>query len=120
MEPDFWSDNAKAQEILRRKKFVDDRISAFAGLQKAMENLEFSMELWEMEPDGEVEAEISEQWDKFTKDVENFKIETLTANMTETMPYCQFMQAREERMHRIGRKCCIECTADMEKKRDTK
>ena len=51
MEPDFWSDNAKAQEIL--------------------------MELWEMEPDGEVEAEISEQWDKFTKDVENFKIETL-------------------------------------------
>ena len=46
MEPDFWSDNAKAQEILRRKKFVDDRISAFAGLQKAMENLEFSMELW--------------------------------------------------------------------------
>jgi peptide chain release factor 2 len=35
------------------------------------------MELWEMEPDGEVEAEISEQWDKFTKDVENFKIETL-------------------------------------------
>lgn len=77
MEPDFWSDNAKAQEILRRKKFVDDRISAFAGLQKAMENLEFSMELWEMEPDGEVEAEISEQWDKFTKDVENFKIETL-------------------------------------------
>ena len=30
-----------------------------------------------MEPDGEVEAEISEQWDKFTKDVENFKIETL-------------------------------------------
>lgn len=77
MEPDFWSDNAKAQEILRRKKFVDDRISAFAGLQKAMENLEFSMELWEMEPDGEVESEISEQWDKFTKDVENFKIETL-------------------------------------------
>ena len=77
MEPDFWSDNAKAQEILRRKKFVDDRISAFAGLQKAMENLEFSMELWEMEPKGEVEAEISEQWDKFTKDVENFKIETL-------------------------------------------
>lgn len=77
MEPDFWSDNAKAQEILRRKKFVDDRISAFAGLQKAMENLEFSMELWEMEPDGEEEAEISEQWDKFTKDVENFKIETL-------------------------------------------
>lgn len=77
MEPDFWSDNAKAQEILRRKKFVDDRISAFAGLQKAMENLEFSMELWEMEPDGEVKAEISEQWDKFTKDVENFKIETL-------------------------------------------
>ena len=77
MEPDFWSDNAKAQEILRRKKSVDDRISAFAGLQKAMENLEFSMELWEMEPDGEVEAEISEQWDKFTKDVENFKIETL-------------------------------------------
>ena len=77
MESDFWSDNAKAQEILRRKKFVDDRISAFAGLQKAMENLEFSMELWEMEPDGEVETEISEQWDKFTKDVENFKIETL-------------------------------------------
>lgn len=75
--PEFWEDNTKAQEILRQKKTVDQRISAFSSLEKAMENLEFSMELWELDGDGIIGAEIEKSWREFQKDFDNLKIDTL-------------------------------------------
>ena len=77
MKDGFWDDQEKAQNILKTKKALEAEVSDFEKLETGIDDLEVSVELYEMEPEEELESSIEELLDKIEKDTETVKIRTL-------------------------------------------
>ena len=74
---DLWQDINKAQKIMRETKILKDQIKEFEDLQNKIEDLEVLIELSIEEEDYNVYKEIKEEFEKISKEAEDFKLSTL-------------------------------------------
>lgn len=74
---DLWEDTQKAQKIMRQTKALKDQIKEFEGLVNMVEDLEVLIELSIEEEDYDVYKEIKEDFQKISKEAEEFKLSTL-------------------------------------------
>ncbi len=75
--PDFWSDQENAQKVLKEKKQKEDSVADYEGLRAGLEDLEVLIELADEEGGEELTGEINEAYERFNKELEDFRIKTL-------------------------------------------
>ncbi len=73
----FWSDQEKAQKVLKEKKSIENRLEEYAGLEKELGDIEELIELADEEDDEEMASEILSSAAKLEKELEDLKLRTL-------------------------------------------
>ena len=74
---DFWQDIDEAQKVMQETKGLKDQIREFEDLKNMIEDLEVLIELSIEEEDYNVYKEIREDFEKVSKEAEDFKLSTL-------------------------------------------
>jgi len=74
---DFWSDSEKAQKIVKNLSDIKNQIEEYEHLVSAIEDLEVLLDLVGEEEGYELYKDLKEQFDKVSKQAEEFKISTL-------------------------------------------
>lgn len=74
---DFWSDSEKAQKIVKNLSDIKNQIEEYEHLVSAIEDLEVLLELVGEEEGYELYKDLKVQFDKVSKQAEEFKISTL-------------------------------------------
>ena len=77
LEEDFWKDNKNSSKVLSKIKRLKSKCSDFKEIEKEIENLEELVELIKLEPDEELEKEISIDVKKLQKNVEKLELSSL-------------------------------------------
>lgn len=77
VKENFWSDAEKAEEILKSKKALTDKLSEYEGLVAKFSDIETLLQLAEEENDEESAREALELSSDFIKDLDKIKIKTL-------------------------------------------
>lgn len=77
LEEDFWKDSKNSSKVLSKIKRLKSKCSDFKGIEKEIENLEELIELVKLEPDEELEKEISIDVKKLQKNVEKLELTSL-------------------------------------------
>lgn len=77
MESDFWDDNEKAQNILKKSKNIKKKIKRFLDIEENLEEAETLIEMGLEESDESLGIEASELISKSIELVEDFRLETL-------------------------------------------
>lgn len=77
LEPDFWGDPKRAQEIIQKLAGLKERLAAFQALAKTHEDLQVLLELGEEEEDEETAREVAEGLRKLSRQVEEMELEVL-------------------------------------------
>lgn len=73
LAPDFWNDSDTAQKVIDEANALKDTYGSFEKLNETAEELELMIEMLELEPDPEMEKELSKtlaSWQKATTDYE--------------------------------------------------
>ena len=73
LEEDFWKDSKNSSKVLSKIKRLKSKCSDFKEIEKEIENLEELVELIKLEPDEELEKEISIDVKKLQKNVEKLE-----------------------------------------------
>jgi len=77
MAPDFWDDTDKAQEILKKKKDIENTVSEYDGLVKGFADVRDLLEIAdELEDEKEADTVI-EMFDNVSERAEEFRLRTL-------------------------------------------
>lgn len=76
-DPDFWSDNDKAQEVLQDIKHKKDKVVEYQEVVEAIEDIDFTIELLEEIEDKEVYEQLKTKIKTLEKEVEEFMVATL-------------------------------------------
>ena len=79
LEEDFWKDSKNSSKVLSKIKRLKSKCSDFKEIEKEIENLEELVELIKLEPDEELEKEISIDVKKLQKNVEKLELSSLLA-----------------------------------------
>ena len=74
---DFWQDIDEAQKVMQETKGLKDQIREFEDLKNMIEDLEVLIELSIEEEDYNVYKEIREDFEKVSKEAEDFKLSAL-------------------------------------------
>ncbi len=74
---DFWSDSEKAQKIVKNLSDIKNQIEEYEHLVSAIEDLEVLLDLVGEEEGYELYKDLKVQFDKVSKQAEEFKISTL-------------------------------------------
>ena len=77
LEEDFWKDSKNSSKVLSKIKRLKSKCSDFKERKKEIENLEELVELIKLEPDEELEKEISIDVKKLQKNVEKLELSSL-------------------------------------------
>ena len=77
LEEDFWKDSKNSSKVLSKIKRLKSKCSDFKEIEKEIENLEELIELVKLEPDEELEKEISIDVKKLQKNVEKLELSSL-------------------------------------------
>ena len=77
LEEDFWKDSKNSSKVLSKIKRLKSKCSDFKEIEKEIENLEELVELIKLEPDEELEKEISIDVKKLQKNVEKLELSSL-------------------------------------------
>ena len=77
MKDGFWDDQEKAQQVLKSKKALEGELLDFQSLEGGIEDLEVSVELYEIEADEEIASSIGKMLAQIESDCETVKIRTL-------------------------------------------
>ncbi len=75
--PQFWENKEKAQEIIKKTKFLKGTILPVNELQKALDDIDCLSALAEEEQDEQTEAEVVREIGLFTQKLEKFELRTL-------------------------------------------
>ena len=70
LKPDFWADQASAQETMRRLAYLNDRTSVWRGLERRLNETAELLELAQAESDDEMIAQVAEEAVALEKDLE--------------------------------------------------
>jgi peptide chain release factor 2 len=76
-ENGFWDDHEKAQKLLKEKKSVESKISAYSDLKKEFEDIGVLIELAQEEDDESMVPEIQAAYEEYKKKFEDIRIKTL-------------------------------------------
>ncbi len=74
-QPEFWSDQKRAQKVLKELKMLRQKKSSYDELESSLEDLDVMLEL--AEEDDEMEEELSAEIKKCDERLNNFKLENL-------------------------------------------
>ena len=74
---DFWNDHEAAQKLLKEKKYLDNKVDEFRGLERDLEDVEVMIELATEAEDESLVPEIQASYDSFKKNLEALRIKTL-------------------------------------------
>ncbi len=77
VKENFWSDAEKAEEILKSKKALTDKLLEYENLVEKISDIEILLQLAEEENDEESAREALELSSDFIKDLDKIKIKTL-------------------------------------------
>lgn len=77
VQPDFWDDQQKAQEIISEANGLKEQVQEFHKLNEVYENLELTYELVKEEPDEELQEELVAELSDFSKRLDNFELQLL-------------------------------------------
>ena len=77
LEEDFWKDSKNSSKVLSKIKRLKSKCSDFKEIEKEIENLEELIELVKLEPDEELEKEISIDVKKLQKNIEKLELSSL-------------------------------------------
>lgn len=77
VKEDFWNDSEKAQNILKSKKVLEDKLEEYEMLQNKLEDIEITVQLAEEEEDEATASEAVNLTGLFEKKLEKIKIKTL-------------------------------------------
>lgn len=80
LDPTFWNDQQKAQEIINESKGLKEVVNEFYSLESEQEDLEMTLELLKEEPDEELLAEAGESLDAFKNRVDEFELQMLLSD----------------------------------------
>ena len=84
LEEDFWKDSKNSSKVLSKIKRLKSKCSDFKEIEKEIENLEELVELIKLEPDEELEKEISIDVKKLQKNVEKLELSSLLSGKYDT------------------------------------
>lgn len=73
----FWDDQKSAQNLLKNKKVLEDKLSEYESLKNQLDDIEVMIELAVEENDDSMAEEIEEIKENFQKQLEQVKIKTL-------------------------------------------
>ena len=73
----FWDDQESAQNLLKNKKVLEDKLSEYESLKNQLDDIEVMVELAVEENDDSMAEEIEEIKENFQKQLEQVKIKTL-------------------------------------------
>ncbi len=76
-EPGFWDNQEKAQKIISEVNGLKDLVQTFEKNEEALENLTVSYELVKEENDEELRAELEEEIQDLTKNLNQFELQLL-------------------------------------------
>jgi len=76
-DPDFWKDQEKAKEILKKIEFCKKEIASFENLKTELEELEGLISLVREASDKEIEREIKKRFSDIQKEFQVFEFKTL-------------------------------------------
>ena len=76
-EQDFWEDHEAASALLKEKKSIEIKVSAYSRLKAEFEDLEVMIELAEEDAASGMDEETISAYAKFTKDIDDMKIANL-------------------------------------------
>ena len=75
--PDFWSDQEKAQKVLKEKKSIERTVGEYDRLEKALTELPDLMEIAEELEDEDEGKNIVDNFAKVARDVESYRLTAL-------------------------------------------
>ncbi len=73
----FWEDTKKAQDILKQKKFLEDKVAEYRKLEESLDEIIISIELLEEVEDEALLDELEGSVSLFEENLENMKLDTL-------------------------------------------
>lgn len=76
-EPDFWNDADNSQAVLKRLKMLKDKLGAFTALEELYEEIQMMIEIGNEEEDASMAEEVGVALEKYKKDFEKLRLETL-------------------------------------------
>ena len=77
---DFWNNQESAQDIVQQVKALKNWVDPFEGLVARVRSTRELTDLLEMEPDGEMDAEVAAEIEKFGADLEEFRLRSLLSH----------------------------------------
>ena len=77
---DFWNNQESAQDIVQQVKALKNWVDPFEGLVARVRSTRELNDLLEMEPDGEMDAEVAAEIEKFGADLEEFRLRSLLSH----------------------------------------
>ena len=76
-DPEFWSDNDKAQLVLQDMKHKKDKVEEYEAIIEAVEDIEFTIELLEEVEDKETYDDLKKKIVALEKEVDDLMVDTL-------------------------------------------
>ena len=76
-QPEFWSDQDRAQKLLREKKTIEKKLAGYDSLRDGIEDIHLMIELAESEEDEEMADEVIEKFSRLDEDIESLRLELL-------------------------------------------
>ena len=73
----FWDDQEAAQNLLKNKKILEDKLNEYENLERTLEDIKVMIELAIEEDDESIVSEIKELKQSFEDEIEKVKIKTL-------------------------------------------
>lgn len=73
----FWDDQEAAQNLLKNKKILEDKLNEYENLERTLEDIKVMIELAIEEGDESIVSEIKELKQSFEDEIEKVKIKTL-------------------------------------------
>ena len=77
---DFWNNQESAQDIVQQVKALKNWVDPFEGLVARVRSTRELTDLLEMEPDGEMDAEVAAEIEQFGADLEEFRLRSLLSH----------------------------------------
>lgn len=75
--PDFWLDTKNASKVNKRQRVLEDRLETISSLTASLKDIDFLFELYELEPNTEIENNIVSSLDNVESEMEETFIKSL-------------------------------------------
>ncbi len=108
---DFWSDQKKAQSVIRKQNSLKDIVTSYNELRADIDSVSEAYDVLKEEMDEDLLEMASEEMEEAAKKMETFQVKVLLrGNTTIPTPFWNSIREPAERKRATGRPCSIACT----------